>query len=470
MQAKAPHIKASASSILVTLAAFVIVVAGMRAAQDMMVPFLLSLFIAVISAPALFWLEEHGLPRLLAMLVVVSGIIATGVGLTAFVGSSVRALQPRRSRSTSSASTTLPAGVLDWLRGKGARRSTRPTCSQYLEPGAAIMQVAGDRLQRLRQHAHQLLPDRDDGGVHPVRDQQLSPASWRAVVRDPEHSMRPLRAVHLQPAGATWRSRPWRAWAPELAVIALWLWVMGVDYPLLWGLLAFMLNYVPNIGSIIAAVPAVLLALVQIGPGGGPRWPPPAILVVNVVVGNFIEPQVHGAGPGPVDPGGVPVSPVLGLDPRPGGHVPVGAADHDGLKIALDSRDETRWVAILLGSGPRRAPRARYRDAVMARQVAITGGPGRAAAPARCQAAGSATCSQHAPCRSVALFSRPGDSACSLRGRTGRRQGQPSHRRRRFASLCGDRSHGGLTSRLTCPSFLLHRGGDVGCSALLRGR
>ena len=62
---------------------------------------------------------------------------------------------------------------------------------------------------------------------------------------------------------------------------------------LLWGLVAFLLNYVPNLGSIIAAVPAVLLALVQYGVGH-------ALLVlmgyvaVNMLLGNLLEPVLMG--------------------------------------------------------------------------------------------------------------------------------------------------------------------------------
>ena len=48
-------------------------------------------------------------------------------------------------------------------------------------------------------------------------------------------------------------------------LIAVAMWLIGVGYPVLWGVLAFMLNFVPNIGSIIAAVPAVILTLVQLG-------------------------------------------------------------------------------------------------------------------------------------------------------------------------------------------------------------
>ena len=76
-------------------------------------------------------------------------------------------------------------------------------------------------------------------------------------------------------------------------LIALWMWVLGVDYALLWGLLAFLLNYIPNIGSIIAAIPAVLLALVTGGPVtrylGSSGY-----LLVNTLVGNVIEPKFLG--------------------------------------------------------------------------------------------------------------------------------------------------------------------------------
>jgi len=69
--------------------------------------------------------------------------------------------------------------------------------------------------------------------------------------------------------------------------------LVGLDFALLWGVIAFILNFVPNIGSIIAAVPAVLLALIQLGPTN-------ALVViaiygvVNTIVGNIIEPKVMG--------------------------------------------------------------------------------------------------------------------------------------------------------------------------------
>jgi AI-2 transport protein TqsA len=57
-------------------------------------------------------------------------------------------------------------------------------------------------------------------------------------------------------------------------IIGTWVWAWGLDFPLLWGLVAFILNFIPNFGSIIAAVPAVLLAVISSAPVGRPssRW------------------------------------------------------------------------------------------------------------------------------------------------------------------------------------------------------
>ena len=73
--------------------------------------------------------------------------------------------------------------------------------------------------------------------------------------------------------------------------------IIGVDYPVLWGVLAFLLNYIPNIGSIIAGVPPVLLAAIQLGPWGA-LWTALAFLAVNMVMGNAVEPRLLGKGLG----------------------------------------------------------------------------------------------------------------------------------------------------------------------------
>jgi predicted PurR-regulated permease PerM len=125
--------------------------------------------------------------------------------------------------------------------------------------------------------------------------------------------------------------------------------VVGVDFPVLWGVLAFFLNYVPNIGSIVAAIPPTLLAL--LGLGGGASF---AILtgyvVINNVLGNIVEPRVMGQGLG-LSPFAVLLSLVFwGWVLGPIGmllSIPLTMA----VKIAMESGDQTRWIAVLLGPG-----------------------------------------------------------------------------------------------------------------------
>jgi len=130
-------------------------------------------------------------------------------------------------------------------------------------------------------------------------------------------------------------------------IVALAMWLIGLDFPILWGVLAFMLNFVPNIGSIIAAVPAVLLALVQLGFSS-------ALLVtavyvaVNVLIGSVIEPKYMGKGLG-LSTLVVFVSLVFwGWVLGPVGmllSVPLTIT----VKLALDSEPETQWLGHLLG-------------------------------------------------------------------------------------------------------------------------
>jgi len=131
-------------------------------------------------------------------------------------------------------------------------------------------------------------------------------------------------------------------------LIAFWLFILGVDYPILWGFLAFLLNYIPNIGSIVAAIPAVVLAIIQLGFGSAVLVAA-GYIVVNFVIGNVIEPRLMGRK--------LRLSTLVvflslifwgGLLGLVGAilSVPLTMA----LKFAFESSESTRWIAVLLGS------------------------------------------------------------------------------------------------------------------------
>jgi len=324
-------------------AAFVVVVAGMKAAEELLVPFLLSLFIAVLCSPLLSWLNRYRVPNGLAILIIIAVIVVAGVVVGAVVGASISSFRgdlPEYQLRLQNISSSF----IEWLELKGVTIDLTQWRDSF-DPGAALS-LAGNTLasfgnvmtngflilltvifilaeevrftEKLRQ---------SDGG---------SNKSLSAIERF-SHSVNQYMAIKTGLSLLTG------------LIIILWLLFLGVDYPVLWGLLAFLLNFIPTLGSIIAAVPVVLLALVQLGVGDA-ALVAAGYLAVNTVVGNGLEPRMMGRG--------LNLSAlVVFLSLVFWGWVlgPVGMLLSVPLtmtvKIALESSAETKWIGAMLGSG-----------------------------------------------------------------------------------------------------------------------
>ena len=328
--------------ILITLAAFVVVVAGVRAAEAVVVPFLLSIFIAVISAPALLWLENKKVPRWLAMFVVLGAIIIIALLLSILIGSSIKDFSqdiPQYQQRLSG----LLVQITSWLSGFGIDLSTS-TILSYLNPGAA-MQLVADMLNGLGSvfgNIFLILLT----VVFILFEASSVPRKLRAGLPNAEGSLGAFSEV-ANNVNRYLAIKTITSLATGV-IVAIALAVIGVDYPLLWGIIAFLFNYIPNIGSIIAAVPAVLLALVQLGLGGALSTTI-VYVVVNVLIGSVLEPKMLGRQVGLS-------TLVVFLSLVFWGWVfgPVGMFLSVPLtmtaKIALESDTRTRWLAILLGN------------------------------------------------------------------------------------------------------------------------
>lgn len=136
----------------------------------------------------------------------------------------------------------------------------------------------------------------------------------------------------------------------------LWCWACGVPNAALWGLVTFALHYVPTIGSLVAAMPPVLIALTTLGLGrasavaGG-------FALFSMVIGNIIEPNALGRS--------LSLSPLIVLVSMfIWGWLlgPIGALLSVPLtliaKIVLWNTSDLHWVAVLLGPTPAVAPRS----------------------------------------------------------------------------------------------------------------
>jgi predicted PurR-regulated permease PerM len=326
---------------LLTVAAFVVVVAGMSAAKVILVPFLLAAFIAIISAPPLFWLRSKGLPTWLALLIVILGVLLIALLIAGLVGSSVKDF-----------SSQLPVYearlrqqtivVTGWLEKLGVDVSGLAV-TEIFNPGAAMRLVATllNSLGNVLANGFLILMT----VIFILLEASSFPAKLSAVLSGPEPSL--ARFDNFISNVKHYMAIKTLVSLASGILVAFWLFIIGVDYPLLWGLLAFALNYVPNIGSIIAAVPAVLLAVIQLG---FVRAGVAALgyLVINLLMGSVIEPRFMGRGLGLS-------TLVVFLSLLFWGWVlgPVGMLLSVPLtitaKMALDSSEGTRWLAVLLG-------------------------------------------------------------------------------------------------------------------------
>ena len=337
-----PHSEYRYSGVLVTLAALVIVIAGLKTAQPLLVPFLLAFFISIICAGPFHWLQQHKVPSVLALLMVISVVMLGGLLVLTLVGTSVNdftkelPVYQEKLRSQTLA-------LFDLLNRFGIHPS-RQVLLEHFDPGA-IMQSAASMLATA-------------GGVLTnsflilltvifiLFEAAGMPNKLRAALPDADSSLASfdkfINGVKQYLAIKTLVS-----FATGL-VITIGLLLLGLDYALLWGMIAFLLNYVPNIGSIIAAVPAILLAIVQLSPLHA-LLVTGIYLATNVIMGNAVEPRLMGQKLGLS-------ALVVFLSLVFWGWVlgPVGMLLSVPLtmivKIALEVNDSTRWLAILLGS------------------------------------------------------------------------------------------------------------------------
>ena len=329
------------SGLLVSLAAFVVIVAGMKAAASLLVPFLLALFIAILVASPYNWLQYKGLPAVLALLLVMSVFVTLVFLIGALVGTSVQDF-----------SGTFPhyqvqlqaktAELVTWLGNRGLHISGE-LISSYMDPAKAMKMAANvlSSMGGLLTNSFLILIT----VIFIMLEAASFPDKWRVASANAEESLTRFSAA-TRNINQYMGIKTLTSLATGIAVI-IWLGIVGVDYPVLWGLLAFLLNFIPSIGSIIAAVPPVILALIQLGVGSALATAA-GFLVVNIIIGTFLEPRVMGKGLG-LSTLVVFLSLVFwGWVLGPVGmllSVPLTIA----IKIALDSNDNTRWMATMLG-------------------------------------------------------------------------------------------------------------------------
>ncbi|WP_461481063.1 AI-2E family transporter [Porticoccus sp.] len=328
---------------IVIAAAFVVLVAGLKAAETLLVPFLLSVFIALIFSPLLAWLKRHRVPNAIAICLIIALVVLAGWLIGILVGASINDFRQNLPQYQERLQQ-MSGGSLTWLSERGMTLDMEQM-RQSFDPGK-VMQLAGNTLSsfgNVMTNAFMILLT-----VIFILAEEVGFSDKLQAARQDTGATREALVRFTQSVNSYLSIKSLLSLLTGVLVM-IWLWILGVDYPVMWGLLAFLLNFVPTVGSIIAAVPAVLLALIQHGPLSA-GLAALGYLVVNVAIGNALEPRVMGRG--------LNLSPlVVFLSLVFWGWVlgPVGMLLSIPLtimvKIALENHGDTYWLGVMLGAG-----------------------------------------------------------------------------------------------------------------------
>ncbi len=337
MNSKTPAV----NNIFVTLAAFVIVIAGLKASTQLLVPFLLAVFIAVICAPLMIWLKTKKIPTTAAVFLVVALFFLLAATFGTVIGASLSAFYqdlPEYEQKLQQQSQSL----ISALQGFGLEVDS-VLLSDYLDPGAAMKMVAqvfsglGGVLTNTFLILFSVVFILFEATDFPDKVRRAFGHKTMALEHFQSFSDSVQRYLLIKTLVSFGTG--------IFAGIALT--IIGVDYAILWGLIAFVLNFIPNIGSIIAAIPPMLIAMIQLGPMSS-LLVAGLYVVINTLFGNVVEPRYLGRSLGLS-------TLVVFLSLVFWGWVfgPVGMLLSIPLtmvvKIGLENSERHRWLAVLLG-------------------------------------------------------------------------------------------------------------------------
>ena len=319
-------------------AAVVIVLAGIRAATPILAPLLVAIFFATITAPAMKWLIRRGAPPVIAAAGVVAGLIGLFAATVAFLGVAfggfIRSLPQYRENLLEQVTVLADYGI----------DISGFTIWDYVDQAFLIQQVAGIA-RGIGSFAI------DAFLVFVGMAFLLIEAPRLAGVLERYLGVDSSLYQHLAQSGSFLIDYILVRTKVNLITgvgTGLFLAILGVDFAVLWGFIAFILSYVPYIGLVIAAIPPTLLALIEFGPAGAVAVIV-AISLIDSAAENLILPRMAGRE--------LNLSPVVVLFSVVFWGFILGAVGvflaiplTIAVKLLLESWEETRWMGELIGN------------------------------------------------------------------------------------------------------------------------
>ena len=327
----------------IVMASVIIVLAGVKFAASIIVPFLLSLFIAIILSPSYNFFKSKGFPDVVAIIIVIGTFLLFLAFIAKLIGTSVHGFSANIDNYATRLSSyyvtlsnfsadlgfEIPVSEITTLfDSKQAMRfftSIINGLGSVFTNGFVVILTVVFMLLESKHFIYKIRYADGDAKAMSRINQIFTQIKSYMVIKS---------LISLLTGTIVWLFLTF---------------VIGTDYAFLWGVLAFLFNFIPNIGSIIAAVPAVLITLVQFG-GVSAFVVAIFYVIVNISIGSILEPKVMGKGLG-LSTLVVFLSLIfwgwlLGI---------VGMLLSIPLtimaKIIFDANEDTKWIAVLLGSG-----------------------------------------------------------------------------------------------------------------------
>ena len=324
------------------IAAAVVIIAGIKASVRVINPILLAVFFSIIIYHPINWLKKKGVNGVLSIIIVVTGLIIVFASLGGAVTRSLVEFSynlPEYKKQLHEITMTLVSTVSDWGIDidKDAVTHSFNASNTF---GFASKLIAG--IGKLLSQIVLLFLI----AAFILGETNSFPIKLKAVLNDPDVSLENITLITRNIRYYLGIKTITGLIGGTLVTIVLL--VMKIEYALIWGIFVLLMRYIPNIGSVIAAIPILLFVLIQDGISGV-IYVGIAYGAINFIIGQIIEPKFFSRSMN-LSTLAVFISLVFwGYILGDAGMllaVPITMA----LKISLEARESTKWMAVMLGS------------------------------------------------------------------------------------------------------------------------
>ena len=283
-----PSSRLRSRDVIVLLACACVIVAGLRAAAVVLVPAAVAIMLALACRPAVDQLERLGVPSGLAIVAVLLVVVAALMILPLIVGTSLSAFQEALPGYRDKMGPWL-TGIADQLRGLGFDVPENPRLVELYDTGALFQLVADATVGIVRVLSNAMIVLLVT--VFALLEARLLPQKLDRAFGSQDAAQAFAKIVERVGRYVSVKTMTSLLTGTGCGVLCA---LFGVDFPLLWGFVAFAFNFIPNIGSILAAVPPILLAALESGFGSASLLGA-SYVAINMSISNGLEPQLMGS-------------------------------------------------------------------------------------------------------------------------------------------------------------------------------